>query len=1193
MTDAATAYDRAFLEENGYFSRESSDATAVDGESIPFAFDPRSRLAYFEDIDPDTHSEVVKELRRTRNFDYYWFWNADDARVAVYRTHGENKWFVFNQSLSRSDDAVSSDRSKLETIDTGFNDLFDIRAVVNRFYRQLWDIRLDLARAYDVPASDEVSDKEKLLAAQRTIDRLIFSYFLVEKNIIHAIDDANQRLELDSKETFLQLEQYTEFGDFLNEIFFEYLNSKDPNEYPITDSVSIFIPYLNGGLFREHRIPTRTGGTVSERDLDTTSFDWRNLVDELNGYNWLIDDYPDTENEGNAAAFGGRDTANKLSPAVLGHIYEKFVITISELSEEEQVTLDELDDLDITDSGEQLLKGNKKAGAYYTPDYIATENTRETLWSRVTNLLVREHGIDGETFPGPVEYFERALNPEAENPEGVTLELMDGVLAELTALDPSVGSGAFLRSLGDILEDWRIKCSRDATPDKYRIRRSIVRNSLHGVDLLEGATEICKFRLWLWLISASTVDLTGENPKSEPLPNIDFNVRQGNSLIGVASADVRSLLELEEFDWIDGERIKYPEAVEQYQSDIAEYQRTHGAAAEEVRQRLLGERELLNEKLNSVYVKERDVRVEQDVSSFDKYLEIIDEVEGRVKLNLDFDSAMRDEERSLVSGCGFREQKNWKTTAYHRDTRKTSASAIEEVFEMMADQGSVSVERPLLKSDIETLEPFHWLFEFPESYAPNRGVYFDIIIGNPPHGSTLRGTQKRILEDTYDLIEDDREVAKMFTERSWKLTDGELSFIVPKAGTYNSTWRDYREFCQPKLARALDLGKAFRNVQHEQVTIHLSQDVVGADSYECGALPEGETYTDDVADMKKPFADHLGTIPVNVSPAERDVAEGLYESELPQLGDFDIDVGRGTGRRYATDDPSEPIAFQGREVKRYFTKPASDRVDDSKVTGSGRKRMAQPKVIAQNLIAHVQNPYDHVKIAAVYDPSASFNFETVTNIVVNDDDAPSNAVMALLLNSPIVNWFTYILIYNRAIRDMHFDDYFLRNFVLPESISDAETAALENLYYLLSITRVVANDVNRTNAAKTHDVLDNVAAAACYELYLRELDGERKLETRLLSLLMERLADASIDYGTWFTNYVSPSVSVDSTATSRIAETSLTLADELAAVTSDTATATEMRRIAEHPWVRVIERDHLGEVDGDTDWSGIPNFGPR
>ncbi|WP_227353982.1 Eco57I restriction-modification methylase domain-containing protein [Haladaptatus salinisoli] len=1194
MTDAAAAYDRAFLEEKGYFSREGSDSTAVDGESIPFAVDPRSRLAYFEDVDPETHSDVVKELRRTRNFEYYWFWNADDARVAVYRTHGENRSFVFDRSLARSDDAISHDRSKLQTVDAGLDDLFDIRAVVDRFYRRLWDVRLDLARAYDAPTGDEVSDREKLLAAQRTIDRLVFSYFLVEKNVIHAIDDANRRTELDAEETFLRLEESTEFGDFLNDVFFEYLNSEDVNEYPVTDSVSVFVPYLNGGLFRERRIPT-TDGTVSERDLDATGFDWRRLVDELNGYDWLVDDYPDAGDEGSAVvATGGRSSANKLSPAVLGHMYEKFVITISELSDAERMTLDELDELDITDDGEQLLRGNRRVGAYYTPDYVATENAREALWARVTNLLVREHGIDGETFPGAAEYFERALDPEAENPEGVTLERLDGVLADLTVLDPSVGSGAFLRSVGDVLEDWRIKCSRDATPDEYRIRRSIVENALHGVDLLDGATEICGLRLWLWLVSATTVDPTGENPTIEPLPNVDFNVRQGNSLIGAAGGNVRSLLESEEFDWIDGERIEYAEAVERYRSDVAEYRRTHGAAAEEVRRRLLEERALLNEKLTGAYAENRDVRVEQDVASFDEYLEIADEVEGRVKLNLDFDGAMGDEERDFVSERGFREQRNWKTTAYHEDAREASPSALEAVFELMADRGTVSLERPLLKSDIETLEPFHWSFEFPESYAPSEGVYFDVVIGNPPHGSALRGAQKRILEDAYDLIKGDREVAKMFTERGWELTDGELSFVVPKAGTYSSTWRDYRAFCRPKLARALDLGTAFRNVRHEQATIHLSHDAVGADSYECGALPEGETYPDDVADAKKPFADRLGTIPVNVSPAERDVAEELCESALPRFGDFDIDVGRGIGRRYATDDPTEPIALRGKEVQRYFTKQASDRVDESNVTASARTRMARPKVVAQNLIAHVRNPYDHIKIAAAYDPSDSFTFETVTNIVVNDDDAPSNAVMALLLNSPIVNWFTYVLVYNRAIRDMHLDEHFLRSLVLPNSISDAETAALETLYHLLSITRVRANDATRANATERRDVLDSVAAAACYELYLRDLDGERKLETRLVSLLTERLADAGIDYDAWFANRVNPSDSAERSVTGRIEERSLALADDIAAAANDTAAVAEMRRIAEHPWVRVIERNrHLGADGGDADRNGIPNFGTR
>src|SRR6056297_1476577 len=59
-------------------------------------------------------------------------------------------------------------------------------------------------------------------------------------------------------------------------------------------------------------------------------------------------------------------------------------------------------------------------------------------------------------------------------------------------------------------------------------KRTAILNNLYGIDIDEGAVEICKLRLWLSMVA----DIEDEPGEVEPLPNIDFNIRQGNSLIG-------------------------------------------------------------------------------------------------------------------------------------------------------------------------------------------------------------------------------------------------------------------------------------------------------------------------------------------------------------------------------------------------------------------------------------------------------------------------------------------------------------------------------------------------------------------------------------------------------------------------------------------------------------------------------------
>jgi hypothetical protein len=87
--------------------------------------------------------------------------------------------------------------------------------------------------------------------------------------------------------------------------------------------------------------------------------------------------------------------------------------------------------------------------------------------------------------------------------------------------------------------DFRAVLERvDAHPNSdYFILKSIILNNLFGVDIMEEATEICKLRLFLKLAAQVEPDPTKDNFGIEPLPDIDFNIRAGNTLVGYATAD--------------------------------------------------------------------------------------------------------------------------------------------------------------------------------------------------------------------------------------------------------------------------------------------------------------------------------------------------------------------------------------------------------------------------------------------------------------------------------------------------------------------------------------------------------------------------------------------------------------------------------------------------------------------------------
>lgn len=99
-------------------------------------------------------------------------------------------------------------------------------------------------------------------------------------------------------------------------------------------------------------------------------------------------------------------------------------------------------------------------------------------------------------------------------------------LSRITILDPACGSGAFLLSALGVLE--RLWSQLEPETPRHELRRRVVAHSLYGVDLKPEAVRLCELRLWLAIVSVTDVAIE----QVEPLPNLDRNIMQGNSLLG-------------------------------------------------------------------------------------------------------------------------------------------------------------------------------------------------------------------------------------------------------------------------------------------------------------------------------------------------------------------------------------------------------------------------------------------------------------------------------------------------------------------------------------------------------------------------------------------------------------------------------------------------------------------------------------
>jgi len=211
---------------------------------------------------------------------------------------------------------------------------------------------------------------------------------------------------------------------------------------------------------------------------------------------------------------------------------------------------------------------NKKAPQEYG---LPTEIWREYVERRQRYFDIREKITNGDireindfiTYNLNITQF---AQDSVENYEGSDFIIAcSKAIRKITILDPTCGSGAFLFAAMNILEPLYETCIKrmrefveedDAgngrkyprfretlatieyhPNEKYYIFKSIILNNLYGVDIMNEAVEIAKLRLFLKLAATVEVDYSKKNMGLEPLPDLDFNIRCGNTLVGFATKD--------------------------------------------------------------------------------------------------------------------------------------------------------------------------------------------------------------------------------------------------------------------------------------------------------------------------------------------------------------------------------------------------------------------------------------------------------------------------------------------------------------------------------------------------------------------------------------------------------------------------------------------------------------------------------
>ncbi len=366
-------------------------------------------------------------------------------------------------------------RQDTGSIGTALRQAFDVEAVTKEFfeeYKRVFDLAMDRVECF---GSSEEEQEDKKLFVQTLFNRLIFIYFLSRKGWLTFGGD-NDYLNALWHDYRAEDEEDKNFHvDRLLLVFFAGLNNPQSRDLsrnnPVLYAKIGAPPFLNGGLFEKTDLDKRSGVVVPDSVIEPIL---RELFDRFNFT--VMESTP-------------FDIEVAVDPEMLGKVFE------------------------------ELVTGRHDTGSYYTPRPVVSFMCREALKGYLEGC---DTGLEKEDIAKFVDERETS---------GVSLPSAPKVaeaLEDITVVDPACGSGAYLLGMMQELVELRTALFNIGVDARslYDLKLHIIQRNLYGVDIDEFAVNIAMLRMWLSLV----IEYEGDTP--EPLPNLDFKVVKGDSLLG-------------------------------------------------------------------------------------------------------------------------------------------------------------------------------------------------------------------------------------------------------------------------------------------------------------------------------------------------------------------------------------------------------------------------------------------------------------------------------------------------------------------------------------------------------------------------------------------------------------------------------------------------------------------------------------
>jgi hypothetical protein len=533
------------------------------------------------------------------------------------------------------------------------NDSLDVSAVTTKFYKDYKKI-FEKVKDYFYKQKESIENaKDKAHRfSHQFLNRIMFLNFIQKKGWL---DDNKEFLdwfwEMYRKEEGLSNHFYRKW---LSVLFFEAFNNKFESKFYFPEKINNILleaPFLNGGLFTENELD-RIGYQIDDDHF-------RTIFDFFNRYNFTIkEDLP-------------LEVDVAVDPEMIGKVYESLVNVSEESSE----------------------RGD--SGIFYTQRVEIDLMSKRSLVEYFSN----NSSYDKDLFYDLVFASNNAEKREVDK-KITKLEAWKDIrelIEEAKIVDPACGSGSFLIGMLEIFFDLykrSYKYLNQNMESEFEAKKAIIGRSLYGVDVMQWAVDVAELRLWLQLIIETDID-EKELQTNPLLPNLSFNIRQGDSLIQEIGGYDFSFGAIQ-----DDNFVIYGDVKKRLKTLSEEKYKFYLGNSES---KFNSEEELLKEEIN-VYKNIIKSKINKEIKELNK-------LKGKKTFEQEAMNFGDKKEKIKLKGLS-------------QEDRKEKINKLES---------KINNDEEIINKLEESKENlFVWEIDFPEIFLGEKNG-FDIVIGNPPY----------------------------------------------------------------------------------------------------------------------------------------------------------------------------------------------------------------------------------------------------------------------------------------------------------------------------------------------------------------------------------------------------------------------------------------------------------------------------